>query len=136
MTAKGRCRNKLLALGDVVAATFPEHRPGGREQQEYRPAIVVGLPDVLGRPRFPVVVVIPLTTDREQLWAVESPHLYPRFPVGAGGLRSPSIALLDQVRSLDVGRLARWLGVLTAHEYAQVTNGLSQMLGCVSQSGE
>jgi mRNA interferase MazF len=73
-----------------------------REQQGYRPAIVVAVPDLLDIPRFPLIVVIPLTTDRGQKWATASSNLYPRFSAGVAGLRSPSVALLDQVRALDV----------------------------------
>ena len=45
---------KTLAVGDVISALFPEHVPGGREQQGYRPAVVVGIPERLGLPRFEV----------------------------------------------------------------------------------
>lgn len=117
-----------LALGDVVAVTFPEHRPGGREQQGYRPAVVVGLPQKLGRPRFPVVVVVPLTSDSGQAWAIRAPGLYIRLPAGSGGLRSPSIALLDQVRCVDAGRLVRWFGALPRTLRHDLTDRLCRML--------
>jgi len=54
----------LLQPGDVVIALFPEHVPAGHEQRGVRPAIVLGFPEKLGQPRFPVVLVAPLTTDR------------------------------------------------------------------------
>jgi mRNA interferase MazF len=44
---------------------------------------------------------VPITTDRGQRWANVSPDLYPRLPAGIGGLRKPSIVLLDQVQVLD-----------------------------------
>lgn len=119
---------ELLVRGDVVAAAFPEHNPGGREQQGYRPAVVVGLPQQFGRPRFPVVIVVPLTTDRGQDWADDAPLLYPRLPAGAGGLRAASIALLDQVRSVDVRRLVSWLGSLNEPLFSRLEEGLSAML--------
>ncbi len=50
-----------LQFGDIVTAIFPEQMPLGREQQGYRPAIVVAIPDLLDIPRFPLIVVIPLT---------------------------------------------------------------------------
>ncbi len=31
---------EALAARDVISALFPEHGPGGREQQSYRPAVV------------------------------------------------------------------------------------------------
>lgn len=42
-----------LEIGDVVSALFPL-QPGGREQEGYRPAMVVGLPELAGTPRFGV----------------------------------------------------------------------------------
>jgi mRNA interferase MazF len=60
-----------LAAGDVVSAFFPEHIPGGHEQQGLRPA-VVGVPERLGEPRFEVLVVVPMTTDRDQEWSKRS----------------------------------------------------------------
>ena len=41
-----------LSIGSIVAALFPGHRPGAHEQEGYGPAVVVGLPDLAGRPRF------------------------------------------------------------------------------------
>jgi mRNA interferase MazF len=96
---------RSLQFGDIVTARFPQQNPQGREQEGYRPAIVVGFPNRLGIPRFSLIVVIPMTTDRGQTWAITSPDLYPRFAAGVAGLSSPSIALLDQVRVLDVNRL-------------------------------
>jgi mRNA interferase MazF len=55
---------QILQIGDVIAAKFPSQNPSGREQEGYRPAIVVGLPSRLGRLRFPLVFVVPMTTDR------------------------------------------------------------------------
>lgn len=100
-----------LQFGDVVAANFPKHSPRGHEQEGYRPAIVVGFPSLIGIPRFSSVIVIPLTTDRGQAWAIASPDLYPRFPAGVAGLRKPSIALLDQLRVVDVNRIVEIGGV-------------------------
>lgn len=97
-----------LKFGDIVTARFPEQNPQGREQEGFRPAIVVGFPNRLGTPRFRLIIVIPITTDRGQAWAIASPDLYPRFTAGTGGLRQPSIALLDQVRVLDVTRISEY----------------------------
>ena len=119
--------SEVVSVGDVVAVALPNHRPDGREQEGFRPAIVVGLPDFLGVPRFPVALVVPLTSDRQQAWALESPSLYPRLPAATGGLRSPSIVLLDQLRSLDARRLRRYLGSLSTKEYASIRNGLNAM---------
>ena len=102
--------------------------PPGREQIGVRPAIVLGLPERLGKPRFPVVLVAPLTTDRRQDWALVSPALYPRLAVGLGGLPSPSIVLLDQTRFLSVSRISAWIGALDPKLFEQIRDTLVKIL--------
>lgn len=118
-----------LYLGDIVTAQLPEQNPRGREQEGYRPAIIVGLPATLGVPRFEVVIVVPMTTDRGQRWANVSPDLYPRLPAGIAGLRKSSIALLDQVQILDVMRISEYWGRLTPEQYEPILNGIHRMIG-------
>ncbi len=118
-----------LQIGDVVSALFPLHRPGGREQEGYRPAVVVGLPELAGMPRFGVLIVAPMTTDRGQEWAKRSPELYPRYPEGTANLRSPSVCLPDQVRALDVGRVRSYRGTLSKEEYSPIRKGLAKITG-------
>lgn len=57
---------KRSPLKDVISALLPEHAPGGHEQQGLRPTVVVGVPELLGEPRFEVLVVVPMTTDRDK----------------------------------------------------------------------
>jgi mRNA interferase MazF len=64
------------------------------------------------KPRFPVLLAVPMTTDRGQPWVKASPDLYIRLAQGTGGLPSDSILLLDQARSLDATRVRRFLGTL------------------------
>ncbi|MHC5761592.1 type II toxin-antitoxin system PemK/MazF family toxin [Nostoc sp.] len=119
---------RSLQFGDVVTARFLQQNPQGREQEGYRPAIVVGFPNRLGIPRFSLIVVIPMTTDKGQMWAIASPDLYPRFAAGVAGLSSPSIALLDQVRVLDVNHIVDYRGSLTPDEYEPVLTGLQRII--------
>lgn len=116
-----------LELRDVVTARFPAQDPRGHEQEGYRPAVVVGLPETLGRPRFKMVLVVPLTTDRNQSWAAASPDRYPRFEAGVAGLPQPSVVLLEQARTLDTGRMARYLGQLSEAQYEPIKRGLARM---------
>jgi mRNA interferase MazF len=120
---------RSLQFGDVVTARFPQQDPQGREQQGFRPAIVVGFPDRLGELRFPLIFVIPMTSDRGQAWAISAPDLYPSFPPGVAGLKSASIALLDQLRAIDVARVTVYRGSLTPAQYAPILSGLQQMMG-------
>lgn len=98
--------------------------PPGREQYGVRPAIVMGLPDRLGRPRFPVVMLTPLTTNRGQAWAANSPRLYPLLAEGLGDLPSASIILLDQTRFLSVSRISGWIGALEPNLWRNIRDGL------------
>lgn len=119
---------RRLEIGDVVSALFPVHRPGGHEQAGYRPAVVVGVPERLGTPRFGSLLLAPMTSDRGQDWAERSPALYPRYAAGTAGLRSPSICLLDQTRALESERVNRYRGTLDAGQYQPIHTGLSKML--------
>lgn len=117
-----------LAAGDVISALFPEHVPGGREQQGFRPAVVVGVPECVGVPRFEVLVVVPLTTDRGQRWSKRSPALYPRLKRGTAKLRSSSICLLDQVRTIGAERVRGYRGTLDTEQYRPIHEGLLRMM--------
>jgi mRNA interferase MazF len=75
-----------------------------------------------------MLLVIPLTTNRRQQWAVECPALYPMLAAGNGALPTSSIALLDQVRSLDKTRISRYIDTLTPEQYQPILNGLSKMM--------
>lgn len=118
-----------LEIGDVVSAMFPAHRPGGHEQEGHRPAVVVGLPQRLGTPRFAALMLAPMTTDRGQDWAQNSPAMYPRYAAGVAGLRSSSICLLDQTRALDTRRISRYRGALNEDQYRPIRDALRTIFG-------
>ena len=118
---------ETLAAGDVISALFPMHVPGDHEQQGYRSAVVVGIPERLGIPRFEVLMVVPMTTDRGQEWSERSPALYPRLDKGTANLRSPSICLLDQVRAIGAERVRGYRGTLDAEQYRPIHDGLRRM---------
>lgn len=113
-----------LTPRDIVTLTFPVHQPTGHEQEGSRPAVIVGVPT--GPTRFPVVVVVPLTTQARE-WTDRNPTLYPRLDAGSGGLIRPSVALLDQVRAVDARRLATYLGTLSRAAYAPIHRGLRML---------
>lgn len=116
-----------LQVGNVVSALFPAHQPGGHEQEGYRPAVVVGLPERLGDPRFGVLIAAPITTDRGQRWAKRSPALCPRFPAGTANLHSDSVCLLDQVRALDADRVLSYRGTLNRDQYRPLHDRLRRI---------
>lgn len=118
----------LVSFGDILLIMLPSHAPAGHEQEGVRPAVVVGLPQRAGQPRFSTLLVIPFTT-QEGTWSKKAPRLYPRLRSGAGGLPRPSIALLDQVRSIDARRVSSYLGSLTGKEFQPIKEGLKQIFG-------
>jgi mRNA interferase MazF len=110
----------------VLLVDFPQHQPPGHEQEGYRPAVMVGRPERVGTPRFPLLVVVPLTTQSGP-WASQSPDLYPRLAAGAGGLPQDSVVLLDNVRCVDRHRVRGSFGTLTEEAYAPVREGLRRL---------
>ena len=69
-----------------------------------------------------------MTTDRRQEWADINPNLYVRFSAGVAGLKSPSVALLDQVRAIDISRIVSYRGSLTSQEYVAIAKALQQIM--------
>lgn len=117
-----------LRRGDVLIVAFPEHLPAGREQEGQRPAVVVGLPSDLGTPRYPMVVVAPVTSSIGD-WTRKSPALYPVLPPRAGNLSRNSAVLLDHLRGVDLSRIRKRIGALSEAEYAPLHQGLQALLG-------
>lgn len=100
----------------------------GHEQQGGRPVLLLGVPSKLGRPRFPMLIVAPVTSYRQQPWAHNAPRLYPRLEAGAGGLPRASLVLLDQLQALDPRRVRAYVGRLTAGEYHPIRESLRALL--------
>jgi mRNA interferase MazF len=119
-------RKRPLQLGEVLLVDLPRHLPPGHEQEGSRPGVVVGLPERLGPPRYPVVVVVPVTTQSGP-WAQPRSPLYLELPAGAGGLHQASVVLLEHLRGVDRRRVRGSLGTLTPDEYAPIQAGLRQM---------
>lgn len=98
-----------------------------------RPACVVATPGdgLWGKDRWKgaMVLVVPFTSQKGHRFASENPRLYPSFQVGAGGLPQPSVALLDQVFTYDVGRGVRRMGHLSPTELECLRAPLRAMLG-------
>ena len=112
---------EAVAPGDVLLVALPSHEPKGHEQEGLRPAIVVGIP--WGPVRYPVVIVVPLTT-QSGIWARENSTLYFPLPAGAGGIPKAFIVLIDQVRAVDVQRVRGHLGTLEEEVFEPILNGL------------
>ncbi len=97
----------------------------GAEIKKTRPAVVVQN-DPANR-RSPIIIVAAVTSQFEE-------PLYPtevlvRAP--DGGLTADSVVLLNQIRSVDKGRLVRRLGVLKPETMKEVDRALLLSLGLV-----
>ncbi len=117
-----------LRIGDVLVVRLPEHRPPGHEQMGRRPAVVVGLPDLVGPPRFPVVLVAPMTTVTGP-WVRAAPDLYPLLERGEGNLPRRSVVLLDQIRAVDALRVEGWIGRLPKDRMRQIRRTIARVFG-------
>src|SRR5712692_9456762 len=97
----------------------------GAEIKKTRPAVVIQN-DPANR-RSPITIVAAITS------RFETP-LYPtevlvRLP--EGGLTTDSVVLLNQIRSVDTGRLVRRLGILGSERMREIDRALLLSLGLV-----
>lgn len=114
-------RRVKLARGTLVLVSLDPTL--GHEQRGVRPCVVVSDPDVTEDQRYPLLCVVPLT-GRSGKGA-----LYPAVAPGSGGLRKPSYALLDQVRTVDKRRVRRIFGRIAVEELDAIDDGLKLLLG-------
>ncbi len=108
-----------IQIGDVLVVTLPQHFPLGHEQEGIRPAIVVGLPHRLGKPRYPMLLIVPLTTQSER-WTKKEWGLYPTLEAETGGLTKPSVVLLDHLRAIDQNRIKQYIGNINLEDFAEI----------------
>lgn len=93
------------------------------EQRGVRPCVIVSSPEVTADQRFPLVCVVPVTGTAGQ------GALYPPLKPGRSGLRNPSYALVDQLRSVDKRRVRRVFGRIAQTELESIDAGLCLFLG-------
>jgi mRNA interferase MazF len=96
---------------------------GAHEQRGDRPCVVVTNPTVSSDQRFPMLAVIPLTSTQGE------GALYPSLIPGPSGLRQPSWALIDQLRSVDKRRVTTVFGEVSSDELAAIDEGIQLFLG-------
>lgn len=89
--------------------------------------MVVRVPDFIGPPVYPGLILVPFTTRLDKLRGAAL-ALYPQYPVGVAGLTRPSAALTDQVRYVDFARLRNALGRMTEDEFEPIRAALQTML--------
>jgi mRNA interferase MazF len=101
----------------------------GSEQGGTRPVIVVSRNSInqnlVGNASGLVIVGVP-TTDLSNLSRIYPSHV--ELKKGMGGLTMDCVALCEQVRSVAVERLVRFMGVLPTKELAQIEEALRVVL--------
>jgi len=91
--------------GDVFSARLDPTE--GSEQAGTRPVVILSRDSI--NANSPVVVVVPVTD------ATNVKRLYPshtQLPKGSGGLKMDSVAKAEQIRAIQVSRLAAYYGRL------------------------
>jgi mRNA interferase MazF len=109
--------------GEVYLVSFDP--TVGAEIKKTRPALILQN-DVANR-WSPITIVVAVTSHFEE-------PLYPtevRISPPEGGLTTESVILLNQIRSIDRGRLVTRLGVVKPHTMALVDRALQVSLGLV-----
>ena len=109
--------------GEVYVVNFDPTM--GAEIKKTRPALVVQN-DIANR-YSPIVIVAAITSQFEE-------PLYPTevlVKAPEGGLGGDSVVLLNQLRSIDKGRLVRRLGTLKSDTMGQVERAMLISLGLI-----
>lgn len=112
-----------MKRGDVFLANLTPR--SGSEQNGTRPVIIVSHNGFNHNKRWRSVIVVPVTTSKNQKGRGPTA---PFLPKNAGGLNHPSVALCHQVTTLDRSKLTRHLGCLTHYQLQQVDEGLKAAL--------
>jgi mRNA interferase MazF len=118
-----RARVTSPRRGEVYLVSFDPAL--GREIQKTRPALI--LQNDIANRHSPITIVAAITSQ------VEEP-LYPTEVLVSppeGGLSTPSVVLLNQIRSIDRRRLVRRLGVVAETTMKRVDQALRISVGLV-----
>jgi len=106
--------------GEVWKADLSPTR--GTEQSGVRPVVVVQTDRA--NPHSPHTIIVPFTTRIRQ--KLLPSHVL--VPAGEGGLIQDSVALCEQIRVMDHGRLLNRLGDLSTARMQQVSDALRIIL--------
>lgn len=106
-------------FGQVLEIRLPQRKPVGHEQTGIRPCLIVGDPGTHQKTNFPQYIICPITS------TILKPGLI-RIALQAGmaGLKLPGTLLLDQIQTVDVGRITGAYGRFSALELESVRLGL------------
>lgn len=113
--------NWVFRRGDIYMANLNPFR--GSEQGGTRPVLV--LQNNTGNFHSPTLIVTPLTTQVNK-----KRNMPTHCQLGhTKGLNEPSIALLEQIKTIDKSRISRYLGKLTEEQMEDVDEAIQISLG-------
>lgn len=110
----------MASIDELWLVDFGPVHPA--EPSGVRPALIVGPPETFGD-RFPIVIVVPLTTKRHGL------SIHVEVEPGRGtGLDETSYAQCELIRSVNSRRLTHRLGVVDIATHVAVSDVLRTLL--------
>ena len=116
--------NNMVIRGDIYYADLSGLL--GYEQGGYRPVLVVQ--NDVGNKYAPTTLIAPLTSKIKRNMPT---HVF--IEAGDGGLRSDSLALLEQVRVVDKNRLKDYVGNLDSDKMTEIDMALLVSFGIASK---
>lgn len=113
-------KTRLIKRGDIFYANL---NPAiGSEQADIRPILVVQ--NEMGNKYSPTIVIVPISCNlkkRSLPTHVTIPHL--------SGLKSKSIALVEQIRTIDRSRFREYIGRIDSRVQSRVDTALAVCVG-------
>ncbi len=119
MTAK---ISKMVRRGDIWMADL---RLGtvGSEQGEIRPVLVVQ--NNIGNKFSPTVTIVPLTSRIKN-------NLPTHVVISESFLPTLSVALAEQIRTIDKSRLIKYMGKLNENIMSKINNAIAIQMGLIA----
>lgn len=109
-----------MTQGEIVWVEFPAGE--GRAQAGRRPAVVLQE----GLLNLPTKLLVPLSSQRS---ALRFPGAVLLEPDATNGLRVSSVALVFQVRAVDVRRIGAALGSISKSKLQELLGALDELTG-------
>ena len=106
-----------MTRGEIWTVDIPAGN--GHEQAGLRPVLI------MSEIEANVVVVVPLTSN---MAALRFPHTLQLMPSKLNCLKGAAVALVFQIRAIDVKRCRRRIGVLDASALREVKNMIGDLL--------
>jgi mRNA interferase MazF len=120
----GNGQNNVIVPGDLVLIALNNITTEEQGHLDLRPAIVVACPKI--NLRFPVIIVVPLTTQTVPQ-IMNFPQMKIKVPKNSGALTRESIALIDQLRSIDIDKVQAYLGCLDRGVYERIRHSILEL---------